>query len=99
MAAGCQFLKPTPDAVALAKVKEALDGKPGWQLEDLNITVTGLHCKVGGTVGSGVIAQQLSDELKKLVDQGVIKSYENNCQIMDETNPLMQDYTVPSLAF
>lgn len=95
----CQFLKPSPDATALKAVKAALDGKPGWQLEDLSISIENLHCKVGGTLGSGVIAQQLSDELKKLVEQGVIKSFENNCQIMDVTNPIMQDFTVPSLAF
>lgn len=99
LAAGCQFLKPSPDAVALAKVKEALTGNPGWQVEDLTITVTNLHCKVAGEVGSATIAENLNVELKKLVEQGVIKSFANNCTIMDATNPLMQDFTAPSLAF
>lgn len=99
MAAGCQFLKPSPDAAALAKVKEALTGKAGWQVDDLTITVTGLHCKVAGELGSAVIANNLNTELKTLVEQGVIKSFENNCTIMDATNPLMQDFTAPSLAF
>ena len=99
MASGCQFLKPNPDAVALAKVKEALTGKPGWQIEDLTITVTALQCKVAGELGSAAIADNLNTELKTLVEQGVIKSFENNCTIMDATNPMMQDFTAPSLAF
>lgn len=99
MAAGCQFLKPSPDAAALTKVKEALTGKPGWQVDDLTITVVALHCKVAGEVGSATIANDLNTELNKLVEQSIIKSFENNCTVMDATNPLMQDDTVPSLAF
>lgn len=96
---GCNFLQPSPDAQALDKVKEALSGQPGWQVEDLIIRVENLHCTVGGEVGSQVIFANLSDALQQLVDEGVIKSYENNCEVLDETNPLMQDFTVPSLAF
>lgn len=99
LAAGCQFLKPSPDAAALTKVKEALTGKPGWQVEDLTITIKDLHCKVAGEVGSATIANDLNTELNKLVEQSIIKSFENNCTVMDATNPLMQDDTVPSLAF
>jgi hypothetical protein len=98
-AAGCQFLRPSADAVALKKVTEALTGQPGWQVEDLSIAVENLNATVGGQLGSNVIYNKLSDILKKLVADGVIKSFQNNCEIMDATNPMMQDFTAPSLAF
>jgi len=90
---------PSPDAQALNALKEALSGKPGWHVEDLTITVEDLQAKVAGEVGSFVIIENLSEELQKLVDAGVITSFQNNCTVLDVTNPLMQDYTVPSLAF
>jgi hypothetical protein len=90
---------PSPDAQAMAAVKEALSGKPGWHVEDLTITVEELKVTVAGEVGSFVIIENLSKELQKLVDTGVITSFQNNCTVLDVTNPLMQDYTVPSLAF
>ena len=90
---------PSPDAQALNTLKEALSGKPGWHVEDLTITVENLQAKVAGEVGSFVIIENLSKELQKLVDAGVITSFQNNCTVLDVTNPLMQDYTVPSLAF
>lgn len=96
---GCNFLKPSPDAVALTAVKEALSGQPGWQADDLIIEVESLRCTVGGELGSQVIFGNLSDALQKLVDEGVITSFENNCEVLDETNPLMQDFTAPTLAF
>jgi len=93
---GCS---PDPDVQAMAAVKEALSGKPGWDVEDLTIIVEELQVKVAGEVGSFVIIENLSKELQKLVDTGVITSFQNNCTVLDVTNPLMQDYTVPSLAF
>ena len=68
-------------------------------MDDLIIKVKSLRCTVGGQVGSQVIFANLSDALQKLVDEGVITGYENNCEVLDETNPLMQDFTIPSLAF
>jgi len=96
---GCDLLKPSADAKALKAVKEALSGKPGWQVEDLKIEVANLQVTVSGEVGSYVIAGQITQELQKLVDADVIKGFTNNCTVVDVTNPLMQDYTVPSLAF
>jgi|GEM_PF-3130395 len=98
---GASFLgcSPDPDALAMTAVKEALSDKPGWHVEDLTITVEELKVTVAGEVGSFVILENLSKELQKLVDTGVITSFQNNCTVLDETNPLMQDYTVPSLAF
>jgi hypothetical protein len=96
---GCNFLQPSPDAKALTAVKEALSGQPGWQVDDLIIKVESLRCTVGGQLGSMVILANLSDALQKLVDEGVITSFENNCEVPDGTNPLMQDYTPPTLAF
>ena len=93
---GCS---PDPDAQAMTAVKEALSGKPGWQVENLTITIEELKVTVAGEVGSFVILENLSKELQKLVDTGVITSFQNNCTVLDVTNPLMQDYTVPSLAF
>ncbi len=90
---------PDPDAQALTTVKEALSGKPGWDVEDLTITIENLQVKVAGEVGSFIIIENLSKELQKLVDTGIITSFLNNCTVLDVTNPLMQDYTVPTLAF
>lgn len=92
-------MKPNPDTVALKKVTEALSNQPGWQVEDLKINVENLNATIGGELGSNVIYNNLSDIMKKLVEQGVIKSFKNNCEIIDATNPMMQDFTAPSLAF
>ncbi len=97
--AGCAFLQPSPETKALKAVEEALSGKPGWELTDLTIKIEDLHVTVAGEVGSDIIAAQISEELQKLVDLGVIKSFQNNCTILDVTNPLLQDYTPPTLAF
>ncbi len=96
LAAGCS---PNPDAEALKAVKEALSGKPGWDVEDLTITVEELRVTVAGEVGSFVIMENLSKELQKLVDAGVITGFQNNCTVLDVTNPLMQDFTPPTAAF
>jgi len=96
---GCDLLQPGPDAQALKTVKEALSGQPGWSVDDLTIRMKDLHCTVSGQVGSQTIFANLSEALQKLVDEGVIKGFENNCGILDETNPLFQDFTVPSLAY
>jgi len=88
-------LKPNPDAVALKRIKEAFKADPMLMNEELTITVKEQFATVAGEVGSELYPQRINEILNQLREEGVIVGFNNAVEVMDVTNPLFQEFTVP----